>query len=864
MFLPIYIHAGCTFPQVASRLWNNVENDLIVDISILSKVCTIASIIDNIESSINNFSNSFSANLTTITSYVEIIDSEIISIESTTDNLTSFITGPLESKINLIEKTDTSILSLVNVIDTRTSSIYSLDQNIASFIDLELATDQTIFSKIMVIDSNISNLNLVCSGVDQILQTEQSILSTVNVIDTRTSSIYNTDQTINSYAQNIDQQVIATQSAVNTINNFVDTTINSKLDLIQRTDQSILSIVNVIDTRTSSIYSLDQTIFSKVSNYTTLATSVQSAVNIVDSKVGNLNCISSLTGQITSLDQSILSTVMVLDTRTSNIQSVTNNIFSLDQTISSNLSNILTVQQSTSSKVDVSIALDVTIASLLNNIESNINVIDSCSNITQLTQIDQSILSTVNVIDTRTSNIQSNVNNIYTMDQSISSKIDVDASIDNSTQSTVSIINSKATLISSSIATVSNVTNANKSIIDTLSTCCTATVNTNTVLTSLYNSVIADYSNDTINISFQYGIPNTIIKTYTQGGGTVTNANSMAILSTAASNPSIAEIQTKGVITYRSGHEAYAYFSVAFTGSFAATSSQFIGPIDYQNGFAVGFDGPTFGITRRANTVNSFTPQSQFNGDKLDGTGTSQFTYNPATLNLFRIAYGYLGASIIKFQILSSYNNWITFHTINYPNTSATPSIYQPFLPVTARVENLTGGTSVLKLQTASWNAGIVAEPSNNSYRYFQSNNIFTPASTSETQVLTIRNPLAFNNQPNKIIVRLTGLGLSPYTSGSTTALANIRRNATIASASYSDVSTGNSVIQVTTAGTYSAGTGTIVWSYPCVSNGNGFGPFYFTNNPYSITIVPGETLTLTTQNNTNQIIGELIWEEQF
>ncbi len=851
------LKAGCIFPEMTSRLWNNVENDLIVDISVLSKVCTIESIIDNIELHISNFNSSLNTKLVTITSYVEIIDAEIISIESTTDDLGSFITGPFESKINLIEKVDASILSLVNVVETRTNSIYSIDQNIASFIDLGIETDQSIFSKIMVIDSAISNLNFACSGVDEILQTEQSILSIINVIDTRTGSIYNVDQNINSYAQNIDQQVTTIQSTVNTINSFVDNTINSKLDLIIATDQSIGSLVSVIDTRTSSIYNIDQTILSKLSNYTVLAASVQSAINIIDSKVGNLNCITSLTSQLDSLDQSILSTVMLLDTRTNLIQANTNNIFSLDQTISSNLSTILNVQQSTSSKVDDSIVLDVTIASLLNNINSTINSLASCSSIIQLLQINQSILSTVNVIDTRTSNIQSDVSNIYTIDQSISSKIDVDTRIDDATQSTVSIINSKANIISSSIASTSSITNENKSILDALSTCCTGTTNSNTVFNSLYNSLIADYSNDNINISFQYGIPNTIMNTYTQGGATVTNQNSMAIL-TSGSTSSIAELQTKNVITYRSGHEAYAYFSVAFTGSFAATSSQFIGPIDYQNGFAIGFDGPTFGVTRRSNTINTFTPQSQFNGDKLDGTGTSQFTYNPAALNLFRIAYGYLGGSIVKFQILTAYNNWVTFHTINYPNTSATPLILQPFLPVTARVENLSG-TSILKLQTASWKAGIVAEPNSNSYRYFQFNSAVTTASTAETHVFTLQNPLIFNNQPNKIIVRLTGIG-GGIINGDYTVI----KNATVSGTSFVDVSAGDSVLKVSTAGTFSVGTGTDLFVYATLTLSLGFGPFFFTNNPFSILLFPGETLTLTTQGSASSQTGLLMWEEQF
>lgn len=861
-FLSTLAQAGCTFPTAMSRVWDNVENDLLVDISILSKICTIGSTLNYLETSLNQLSSSFNADIATITSYVADIDQRVITIGSTTNDINSLITGPINSKLIIIEKDNSSIQSLVNVIDTRTSSIYSLDQNISSIIDQEIATDQTIFSKVMVIDSKLSNLNLSCSGTDQILQTDQSILSTVNVIDTRTNSIYSLDQTISSYAQEIDQHVVTIQSAVNTINTFISSTINSELDVINSTNYSIQSVVNVIDTRTSSIYSLDQAISSKIDNYTTLSTSVQSAVNVVNSKIDNLKCIASLTGQLPNLDQSILSTVMVIDTRTATIQSSVGNIFSLDQIISSDISNILNIQQTSSSKIDVNIAIDQTTQSILNYINSNLsNPFFPCSQVPQLLAIDQSILSTVNVIDTRTTNIQSNINNISRLDQSISSKIDLDLAIDTRTQSVVNIINSKINLTQTNIASISNFTNATQSIIAGLSTCCTGTTNANTVLTSLYNTVVADQSNDNISISFQYGIPTSIITTYTQGGGSVTNANSMALLSTAAATNSIAQLQTKASIVYRSGHEAYAYFSVAFTGSFAATSSQFIGPIDYQNGFAVGFDGTTFGITWRANAVSNFTPQSQFNGDTLNGSGPSQFTYNPSALNIFRIAYGYLGASIIKFQILTSYNNWITFHTIYYPNTSTTPSILQPFLPITARVENLTG-TSVLTLQTSSWNAGIVAEPSNNSYRYFQTNTTINTASFP-AHLFTIRNSTTFNNYPNQIAVRLTGLG---GCSDGGAADYFIIKNATISGTSYSDVNSGNSVVAVTTAGTYAAGTGTLVWDYSTFNAGNGFGPFYFTNNPYLVMIYPGETLTLLLNagaSSTN-FVGVLFWEEQF
>ena len=61
------------------------------------------------------------------------------------------------------------------------------------------------------------------------------------------------------------------------------------------------------------------------------------------------------------------------------------------------------------------------------------------------------------------------------------------------------------------------------------------------------------------------------------------------------------------------------------------------------------------------------------------------------------------------------------------------------------------------------------------------------------------------------------------------------------------------------------APTSSIVQVRPEYTNiSNGIGIFYFTNNPYLITMLPGESLTLTTQNNANSILGTLLWEEQF
>lgn len=851
--MPIIVATSCC-PNNGTRLWNNVFTDLLIDITILSKVCVAESLLNFIDQQLSDI-ETIANDLTTITSYVEDINAHTENVISKTNSLNHFVGGSIYSQLDLIEDDHLSITSVVSLIDIKTASIYNIEQSTSSKVDVDITLEQAILSKLMIIDSKASTISASCSGISQILNNEQSILSAVQAIDTKTSSIYNLDQTIFSYVQDINARTLTIESTLNTLDQFVHTTVGSKFDLIENSNLSTQSVVNVIDARTNSMYSVDQIISSQVDRSIAFDQQTQSLVVDIDSRLGAISC--SQLSEILVSDQTTLSKVNVIDLRTLTIQSNLNNIYSIDQNISSKVNNLFSLDTSTSSKLDVNIAIDQTIQSLVNLIDTQVRTGNPlCSSVSQAITIDQSILSTLNVIDTRTSAIQSNLNNIYNISQTISSNIDTDAPL----QSSINTLSSNISGIQSYGNNIVGVDTAIASKLATLSFCCTNTTSTNPITTSIFGVQVMENTLDDISIQFQYGISNYTTTSYTQGGGTVTTANSMAVLSTTASAGSIAQLQTDSTITYRSGHEAYALFTVAFTGSFAATSSQLIGPIDYQNGFAVGFDGASFGVTHRTNTVNSFTPQSQFNGDKLDGTGPSQFTYNPALLNVFRIRYGYLGSTVIQFQIMSTYGAWITFHTIQYPNSASTPSIFQPFLPITARVENL-AGTSVLTLRTASWNGGIIGQSNNSSYRYGAASTV--TAAVAGTQVaLVIRNASIFNNAPNKIKVRCTSFGGGAV--DGTTSTATLIKNATVTGTSFSNFNVTNSVVEVSTAGTYSAGTGTVVGFIIFNSSAN----TALQNIPldaYIITIMPGETLTLLV-NVTNSLarIGGITWEEQF
>ncbi len=375
----------------------------------------------------------------------------------------------------------------------------------------------------------------------------------------------------------------------------------------------------------------------------------------------------------------------------------------------------------------------------------------------------------------------------------------------------------------------------------------------------IFGSEIEEGRTDDVNVQFQYGIPNYSTTTYTQGGGTVTSANSMAVLSTAASANSIAQLQSDQSLIYQSGHDAYAYFTAAFTGSFVATSSQLIGPYDYQNGFAVGFNGTTFGVLQRSNAsnasvvVDTFVPQSSFNQDKLDGTGTSGFVYVPGNLNIFRISYGWLGSAIVKFQIMNSNGNWITFHIIQNPNASNIPSIGQPLLPITARVENLTG-TSVLTLKTASWNAGTISISSDPGNRFFAVEVLANINTGTESVFMVLQNKSVFRNVPNKISVQIVQFAVQGYDKNGDVALqVKLYKNPTVSGAIFTDIDTNNSVMQVASNNqgiTITGGTPVYldVFNMDVGSASISGGPTgtYMPPNTYSVTLYPGDVIAFT------------------
>jgi hypothetical protein len=169
-------------------------------------------------------------------------------------------------------------------------------------------------------------------------------------------------------------------------------------------------------------------------------------------------------------------------------------------------------------------------------------------------------------------------------------------------------------------------------------------------------------------------------------------------------------------IDYRPLAEIYVAFSAIFSPG-VASSYQRIGLYNNADGFYLGYEGSVFGVTIRKNSSNTFIPQASFNADLLDGGSESVFTRAgvPEALtttneNLYRIRFGWLGASPIEFELLSPDGDWVAFHRILHPNLSPSTSINTPNLPITLDVQKTSAGATNLAVSTACWAAGTASE----------------------------------------------------------------------------------------------------------------------------------------------------------
>jgi hypothetical protein len=358
-------------------------------------------------------------------------------------------------------------------------------------------------------------------------------------------------------------------------------------------------------------------------------------------------------------------------------------------------------------------------------------------------------------------------------------------------------------------------------------------------------------------ISFRYNINTNFITTSNTGSSTITQLNSMARLRTGTTINSTSLIRSISMTSYTPGIGVRCYITPVFNNGISGTT-QYAGIGNTDCGYFFGYNGTTFGIIYRNNSIDTFIPQSTWNNDKMDGSGKSGMILDPTKGNVYMIKLQWLGFGFISFFIENQYyNDFILVHTINYPNSFTTPSLQNPGFYCLSYISNgaTTNDMSLYLSCIAVYTEGSFhLRPG---YR-FSSNNLATIASSTLQTILTLRNKTTYSSKTNYSPLSIDIINFS--TSGNKPVRFDLIRNpTTVGVLTYNDVSSNSSIAEFsTTVSTVTAGY--TLLSFSLNQNNN----LSYDLSEYMIDLSPNEVITIAgyTTSATNENTVCCSWKE--
>jgi hypothetical protein len=198
--------------------------------------------------------------------------------------------------------------------------------------------------------------------------------------------------------------------------------------------------------------------------------------------------------------------------------------------------------------------------------------------------------------------------------------------------------------------------------------------------------------------TFQYGIETDVWDTKVSLGATAyhdPNRNSVVMQVGVTTGSEIIR-QTRNVMRYIPGRPTQATFAIILTNPVPGVRRR-MGMFEERDGFyfeddGSGYDGYSCVIRSSTSGIstNIRVPRSQWNGDKLDGTGPSGINAGPNTQQLVTFDYEWYGAGQVKVGfVINGTTHYI--HTFNHANILTLPWCATPFLPIRLELTNVVG-----------------------------------------------------------------------------------------------------------------------------------------------------------------------------
>ena len=255
-------------------------------------------------------------------------------------------------------------------------------------------------------------------------------------------------------------------------------------------------------------------------------------------------------------------------------------------------------------------------------------------------------------------------------------------------------------------------------------------------------------------------------------------------------------------------------------------------------------------------STDTFIPQSQWNGDKMDGTGASGVTLNPTKGNVFQIGIQYLGFGAITFQVEASSSNqnnaeFVTVHTLKLPNTLTSPNFTNPSFPFTMAAYSA-GSTTNVSVSCASFAGFIEGKKSLQGNRFTYFNSLTSVGSANLQALFTILNTRYYSGKANQAVINL--LNASGALKHTSPCIFYLIKNGTLAgNPNFQTLASNSCSLYDTAATTVTYSTGDQLMATFHLGDTGEF-DHHFGNGDYNIeeiTIQPGEWVTLAAKATT-------------
>jgi len=391
--------------------------------------------------------------------------------------------------------------------------------------------------------------------------------------------------------------------------------------------------------------------------------------------------------------------------------------------------------------------------------------------------------------------------------------------------------------------------------------------------TSAFGTLETNELDPVIQLDFIHGLNNQNSKTTVSGtGASVDTTQSMLRVQSGTASNGSAIFRSYYPVKYRPGQGTEARFTFRFDNGIA-DNTQIVGVGSSTDGYFFGYNGTTFGILHRnsatGSTVNTWIAQTDWNGDKLNGSGASGLTLNPLKLNVAKIVYPFLGAGNIEFYIEhQNKKSFILVHTIRYNGQYDNVQLSNASLYFWAQQLN-SGNATNKSLYVGSVGCFVSGFRTNaNSPKGAIDNN--KSGITTETNLLTLKNATTYNTISSRALIRLTRISFS--SSGNTgIAVFRLKINPTVGgSPSFSayngttadggtTITNGQSIVSIDTAGT-TITVGQMIYSFTC-DNPNSSQDIDL--EPLRIFIAPSDILSITGFSTASSQLGcSVCWVE--